>query len=73
MAEWVEGCSRLLEPLVEALRRHVMSAEKLHADDTPVPVLARAMAKRKPWGDKTPPAVWFAYTPDRKVEHVKAH
>jgi transposase len=40
MAEWVGGCSRLLQPLVEALRRHVMSAEKLHADDTPVPVLA---------------------------------
>ena len=33
MAEWVGGCSRLLEPLVEALRRHVMSAEKLHADE----------------------------------------
>jgi transposase len=34
MAEWVGGCNRLLEPLVEALRRHVMNAEKLHADDT---------------------------------------
>src|SRR6516164_7165968 len=39
MAEWVGGCSRLLQPLVEALRRHVMSATKLHTDDTPVPVL----------------------------------
>jgi len=85
MAEWVGGCSRLLEPLVEALRRHVMKAEKLHADDTPVPVLAPGKGKTKtgrlwtyvrddrPWGDKTPPAVWFAYTPDRKGEHVKAH
>lgn len=85
MAEWVGGCSRLLEPLVEALRRHVMSADKLHADDTPVPVLAPGNGKTKtgrlwtyvrddrPWGDKTPPAVWFAYTPDRKGEHPKAH
>ncbi len=85
MSEWVGGCSRLLEPLVEALRRHVMSAEKLHADDTPVPVLAPGKGKTKtgrlwtyvrddrPWGDTTPPAVWFAYTPDRKGEHVKAH
>src|SRR5580700_10024829 len=85
MAEWVGGCSRLLEPLVEALRRHVMSAEKLHADDTPVPVLAPGNGKTKtgrlwtyvrddrPWGDKTPPAVWFAYTPDRKGEHPRAH
>ena len=85
MAEWVGGCSRLLEPLVEALRRHVMNAEKLHADDTPVPVLAPGNGKTKtgrlwtyvrddrPWGDKTPPAVWFAYTPDRKGEHPIAH
>jgi transposase len=85
MAEWVGGCSRLLEPLVEALRRHVMSAEKLHADDTPVPVLAPGNGKTKtgrlwtyvrddrPWGDQTPPAVWFAYTPDRKGEHPIAH
>ena len=85
MAEWVGGCSRLLEPLVEALRRHVMSAEKLHTDDTPVPVLAPGNGKTKtgrlwtyvrddrPWGDQTPPAVWFAYTPDRKGEHPIAH
>ncbi len=85
MAEWVGGCSRLLEPLVAALRRQVMSAEKLHADDTPVPVLAPGNGKTKtgrlwtyvrddrPWGDKTPPAVWFAYTPDRKGEHPQAH
>ena len=85
MAEWVGGCSRLLEPLVEALRRHVMSAEKLHADDTPVPVLAPGNGKTKtgrlwtyvrddrPWGDQTPPAVWLAYTPDRKGEHPKTH
>ncbi len=34
LADWVGGTSRLLEPLVEALRRHVMAAGKLHADDT---------------------------------------
>jgi transposase len=85
MAEWIGGCSRLLEPLVAALRRHVMSARKLHADDTPVPVLAPGNGKTKtgrlwtyvrddrPWGDQTPPAVWFAYTPDRKGELPKAH
>ncbi len=37
LADWVGGCSRLLEPLVETLRHHVMNASKLHADDTPVP------------------------------------
>jgi transposase len=85
MAEWVGGCSRLLQPLVEALRRHVMSATKLHTDDTPVPVLAPGRGKTKtgrlwtyvrddrPWGDQTPPAVWYAYTSDRKGEHPQAH
>src|SRR6266481_1927368 len=85
MAEWVGGCTRLLEPLVEALRRHVMSAEKLHADDTPVPVLAPGNGKTKtgrlwtyvrddrPAGSTESPAVWFAYSPDRKSEHPAHH
>jgi transposase len=85
LAEWVGGSSRLLAPLVEALRRHVMAADKLHADDTPVPVLAPGLGKTKtgrlwtyvrddrPAGDNTPAAVWFAYSPDRKGEHPQAH
>ena len=85
LADWVGASARLLEPLGEVLRRHVMSAEKLHADDTPVPVLAPGLGKTKtgrlwtyvrddrPAGDETPPAVWFAYTPDRKGEHPKGH
>jgi transposase len=67
------------------VRRHVMSAGKLHADDTPVPVLTTGTGKTKtgrlwtyvrddrPWGDLTPPAVWFAYSPDRKGEHPQRH
>jgi transposase len=85
LADWVGGTSALLAPLVEALRRHVMSANKLHADDTPVPVLAPGNGKTKtgrlwtyvrddrPGGDATPAAVWFAYSPDRKGEHPQAH
>lgn len=85
LADWVGGASHLLQPLVEALRRHVMSAGKLHADDTPVPVLAPGNGKTKtgrlwtyvrddrPAGDSTPPAVWFAYSPDRKGEHPFEH
>ena len=85
LADWVGGTSALLAPLVQALRRHVMSATKLHADDTPVPVLAPGNGKTKtgrlwtyvrddrPAGDATPAAVWFAYTPDRKGEHPRAH
>jgi len=85
MADWVGGCSRLLEPLVEALRRYVTAAGKLHADDTPVPVLAPGQGKTKtgrlwtyvrddrPAGDTAAPAVWFAYSPDRKGEHPAQH
>ncbi|MGH9482084.1 MAG: IS66 family transposase [Terriglobales bacterium] len=85
LADWVGGCSRALEPLVESLRRYVMAAAKLHADDTPVPVLAPGNGKTKtgrlwayvrddrPAGDTAAPAVWFAYSPDRKSEHPARH
>ena len=85
LADWVGGTSQLLAPLVEVLRRHVMAGGKLHADDTPVPVLAPGNGKTKtgrlwtyvrddrPAGDATPAAVWFAYSPDRKGEHPRAH
>jgi transposase len=85
LADWVGGCSRLLEPLVEALRGYVMAAGKLHADDTSVPVLAPGQGKTKtgrlwtyvrddrPAGDTAAPGVWFAYSPDRKGEHPEQH
>ena len=85
LADWVGGCSRLLEPLVEALRRYGMAAGKLHADDTPVPVLFPGIGKTKtgrlwtyvrddrPAGSEAAPAVWFAYSPDRKGEHPEQH
>jgi transposase len=85
MADWVGGSSRLLEPLVDALHRYVIAAGKLHADDTPVPVLAPGQGKTKtgrlwtyvrddrPAGDAAAPAVWFTYSPDRKGEHPAQH
>ncbi|GAC1692175.1 MAG: IS66-like element ISEc8 family transposase [Terriglobales bacterium] len=85
LADWVGGSAQLLEPLVEALRRYVTAASKLHADDTPVPVLAPGNGKTKtgrlwtyvrddrPAGDTAAPAVWFAYSPDRKGEHPERH
>ena len=81
---WAER-AELLEPLVEVLCRYVMAASKLHADDTPVPVLAPGNGKTKtgrlwtyvrddrPAGDTAAPAVWFAYSPDRKGEHPEQH
>jgi hypothetical protein len=62
-----------------------MAAEKLHADDTPVPVLAPGTGKTKtgrlwvylcderPYGGPVPPAVVYGYSPDRRGEHARAH
>lgn len=84
LADWVGGAAALLSPLVEALGRYVMTAEKLHGDDTPVPVLAPGRKTRegrlwtyvrddRPGGSKDPPAVVFRYSPDRKGEHPREH
>jgi hypothetical protein len=85
LADWVGAASYLLSPLVDQLRKHVLAASKIHADDTPVPVLAPGTGKTKtarlwtyvrddrPAGSDVPPAVWFTYTPDRKGEHPKQH
>ena len=85
LASWVGAASALLRPLVDAVRKHVLAAQKLHADDTPVPVLAPGNGKTKtgrlwtyvrddrPAGDLSPPAVWFAYSPDRKGIHPQTH
>jgi len=85
LADWVGESSALLKPLVEALKAHVLGGNKLHADDTPVPVLCpgRGTTKQgrlwayvrddRPSGSETPPAAWFAYTPDRKAKHPAEH
>ena len=85
LADWVGGASALLHPLVEAIHDHVLAASKLHADDTPVPVLSPGAGKTRtgrlwtyvrddrPAGDTAPPAVLFRYSPDRKGEHPQAH
>jgi transposase len=85
LADWVGKAAWLLSPLVEAVATHVMAAEKLHADDTPVPVLAPGTGKTKtgrlwvylrderPYGGPAPPAVVYRYSPDRKGEHPRAH
>ncbi len=85
LADWVGGASRTLRPLVDELRKYVLSAEKLHGDDVPVPVLEPGHGKTKtgrlwtyvrddrPAGSGAPSAVWFAYSPDRKGEHPAAH
>ena len=85
LAGMVGGAAALLEPLLGALERHVLSADKLHGDDTPVPVLAPGRGRTKtarlwvyvrderPMAGTVPPAVWFQYSPDRRGERPQAH
>jgi len=85
LADWVGQSARLLRPLIEAVGVHVMSAGRVHADDTTVPVLSPGNGKAKtgrlwcyarddqPFGGKTPRAVLYCYSPDRKGEHPKKH
>lgn len=85
LAGMVGGAAALLEPLLNALARHVLAADKLHADDTPVPVLAPGKGRTKtarlwvyvrderPMAGPAPPAVWFEYSPDRKGERPQTH
>jgi transposase len=85
LADWGGAASALLDPLLGALEDYVTSADKLHADDTPIPVLAPGTGKTKTgrlWayvrddrsaGSTDPPAVLFRYSPDRKGERPRAH
>jgi len=82
---WVGQCEALLDPLNKALRRYVMGSAKLHADDTPIPVLSPGSKKTKTgrlWvyvrddcrsGSKEPSAVWFAYSANRDGIHPQTH
>ena len=83
LADIVGGAYRLLEPLLETLGKTVLTPGKVHADDTPFPVLAPGTGKTKtgrlwtyvrddrPSGSAEPPAVLFCYSPDRKGEHPR--
>ncbi|WP_077137127.1 IS66 family transposase, partial [Shigella sonnei] len=85
LSGWVDACCRLLSPMEEALHGYVLTDGKLHVDDTPVPVLLPGNKKTKTgrlWayvrddrnaGSTLAPAVWFAYSPDRKGIHPQTH
>jgi len=85
MVGWVDQGDALVDPLAAALGRYTLADGKVHADDTPVPVLDPGRGKTKtgrlwvyvrddrPCGSKDAPAVWFQYSPDRGGEHPREH
>ena len=85
LCDWVGRACWWLEPLWHLLRRHVLSATRIFADDTPLPVLDPGRGRTKtgrlwsyavddrPWQGSTPPAVVYLYAADRKGERPAAH
>ena len=89
MADWVGKSTALLEPLAEAIGQHVRAGAAVHADDTPVSVLAPGNGKTKtgrvwvyarderPHGSVAPPAAFYRFSMDRKgirpAEHLKGY
>ncbi len=83
LADWVGACAATLEPLVKEIERHVLAAERIHADDTTVPVLAKAKCTTgrlwayvrddAPFGGSAAPAALFYYAPTRGGEHPEKH
>jgi transposase len=83
MADAVGSVCAALDPLLRLVEAHVMAGERLHADDTTVPVLAEGKTDTgrcwiyvrddKPFGGTDPPAAMFYYSRDRRGEHPQAH
>jgi len=83
LADQVGGCCAVLTPLLKRLERHVFAAERLHSDDTTVPVLAKGktdigrcwvyVRDDRPFGGPDPPAAMFYYSRNRAGEHAQAH
>lgn len=85
MADWLGQASWLLQPLVDRIADHVMASVKVHADDTPVPVLAPGTGKtatgrlwvylrdNRRWSPLDKPAALLRYSPDRKGERPREH
>ena len=83
MADAVGSVCDVLAPLRQLIEAHVMAAERLHGDDTIVPVLAKGKTDTgrcwiyvrddKPFGGAGPPAAIFYYSRDRRGEHPQTH
>ena len=79
LADWVGACTATLAPLVALIKPHVLAAERIHGDDTTVPVLAKGktvtgrlwtyVRDDRPFGGPAPPAAIFYYSRDRSGEH----
>ena len=83
LADQVGACAAALRPLHAVIEAHVLAAERLHGDDTMVPILAKGQTETgrvwvyvrddRPFGGKDPPAALFYASRDRTREHPERH
>jgi len=82
---WVGQMTELLEPLAEAIGKHVRRGQAIFADDTPVKLQAPGTGQtatarlwtyvrdERPWCGEAAPAVWYRFSTDRKGERPAGH
>jgi transposase len=83
LADQVGACTMALQPLHALIERHVLAAERLHGDDTTVPILAKGKTIKghiwtyvrddRPFGGRAPPAALYYASRDRRHEHPVRH
>ena len=83
LADQVGACTTALRPLYARIERHVLAAERLHGDDTTVPILAKGKTIKghiwtyvrddRPFGGHAPPAALYYASRDRRHEHPVRH
>jgi len=83
LADQVGAVCTVMQPIFERIQAHVFAAERLHGDDTTVPVLAKGKTDTgrcwtyvrddRPFAGPAPPAAVFYYSPNRRGEHPQGH
>src|SRR5215470_4165752 len=83
LADQVGACAAVLQPLYGLIERHVLAADRLHGDDTTVPILAKGQTVKghiwtyvrddRPFGGRPPPAALYYASRDRRQEHPTRH
>ncbi len=83
LADQVGACAVALQPIHDLIRAHVLAAERLHADDTTVPLMAKGgtqtarlwtyLRDDRPFAGEAPPAALYSFSTDRRMEHPTRH
>lgn len=83
LADQVGACAMALQPIHDLIRAHVLGAERLHADDTTVPLMAKGGTQTarlwtyvrddRPFAGGAPPAALYYFSTDRRMEHPTRH